>query len=141
KRRGRPTDELANQHKIQQVKWTNSCPGLPKDHELEGRVHPSDHPQPSISTTIKFNQVHTQPEANAHSLTVNIYTDGSKLETGKVGSAFIAFFPTGRTVERKFKLDRCCSVFQSELFAILQALNWLSSQSPTTANIYSDSLS
>ncbi|GBM66160.1 hypothetical protein AVEN_68287-1 [Araneus ventricosus] len=51
-----------------------------------------------------------------------IYTDGSKLD-GQVGAAF-CFFGTDTSGEFQFRLQDHCSVYQAELVAIHQALQW-----------------
>ena len=50
-----------------------------------------------------------------------IYTDGSKTETGQVGSAY--YIPEIKT--KKIRITDQSSVFTAELIAIKEALKWL----------------
>ncbi|GBN11689.1 Putative protein in type-1 retrotransposable element R1DM [Araneus ventricosus] len=58
-----------------------------------------------------------------------IYTDGSKID-GQVGAAF-CITSADTSGEYQFRLQDHCSVFQAELVAIQQALQWKRANSPT----------
>lgn len=54
----------------------------------------------------------------------SIYTDGSRLDTGETGDAFVV--PRlGPPITKKFMLCRTGTVFITELYAIYRALMWL----------------
>ena len=80
-------------------------------------------------------------QADVFERQTNIFTDGSKLESGDVGCAYVVYHPNGRVETRKFRLDRSCSVFQAELFAIDKALAWTSKNAKTDVSVFTDSLS
>jgi len=62
--------------------------------------------------------------ANEINTEVNAYTDGSKSGSG-VGSAFCVMNDSQVIRQAKYKLSSYCSVFQAELFAILNALKYI----------------
>lgn len=79
--------------------------------------------------------------------TIGVYTDGSKHD-GKVGAAFCVFEAQQLTYTRKIKMGNYCSVYQAELLAIKESLEFISDRfdhfdqsAPPTINIYTDSLS
>ncbi|CAM9697218.1 unnamed protein product, partial [Heterosigma akashiwo] len=54
-----------------------------------------------------------------------IFTDGSKLEDGSVGAAFVAFNRKGREVERGlYRLPHYCTVYQAEGLAQRESARW-----------------
>ncbi|RWS02258.1 ORF2-like protein [Dinothrombium tinctorium] len=55
---------------------------------------------------------------------MSVYTDGSKNDIG-VGSAFCVFQDDQMVDQESFRLSNHCSVFQSELFAILKAITYI----------------
>ena len=63
---------------------------------------------------------------------LKVFTDGSVLETGECGAAFV--IPTLK-IQKSFHLGRGFSIFTSELLAILMALNYLSAISLGIYNI------
>ena len=71
----------------------------------------------------------------------NIFTDGSKLESGDTGCAFVVIDSSGRQDAHKFKLASCCTVFQAEMYALDAALRWVSESAATDVTIYTDSQS
>ncbi|KAJ4445692.1 hypothetical protein ANN_12377, partial [Periplaneta americana] len=88
---------------------------------------------------------HLHPVVNSRCLCkhdVYIYTDGSRTqgEDGKsfVGCAFTAFNNGTEIFYSKYRLAPVCSVYQAELFAILQAIRW-STINKTNSCILSDS--
>lgn len=71
-----------------------------------------------------------------------IYTDGSKMETG-VGAAFVVYHHGTEVHSGLYKLPDYCSVFQAELLAVKQALQYVKSAANMheTVHLYSDSSS
>ena len=69
--------------------------------------------------------------------TLEIYTDGSKINN-KVGCAFVVLKQSTELYHKRIKLSSNCSVFQAELLAIKESLNWIVSQQ-TSAMILTDS--
>ena len=128
-------------HRIEKVRMSGSFDGLPDDIEMERRVRPQDLLHPAKRVSISPMSADSQEAADSHQRPTSIYTDGSKLESGDVGCAYVIYHPSGRQESRKFRLDQCCSVFQAELFAIHKALNWTSKSAKSDVTIYSDSLS
>ena len=128
-------------HRIEGVKASGVFNGLPEDVTLERRLPPAAQLHPASRVTISPESATTQEEADSHSSATNIFTDGSKQESGETGCAFVIFHPNGRQESRKFRLHECCTVFQAEVFAIDKALSWSLKYAKTPVTIYSDSLS
>ena len=128
-------------YKIEQVKKSGLYSGLPEDVDLEQRVRPERLLHPSQRQSINPSTARTQDEADSLSSPTNIYTDGSKLDSDDVGSAFVVIHPSGRTESRRFRLDQSCSVFQAELLALDEALKWTQNYAKTNVTIFTDSLS
>ncbi|XP_023237932.1 uncharacterized protein LOC111636823 [Centruroides sculpturatus] len=55
---------------------------------------------------------------------IDIYTDGFKVE-GQVGASFLVIKDNEEIYQDQFRLDDRCSVYQAELFAILQTIRWV----------------
>ena len=128
-------------YEIENVKVNGICPDIPEDVTLERRTIPTDRLHPVKRRVYTHQIANSQSEANHLASDINIYTDGSKLEDGDVGSAYVVY-NNGRTMKRKFKLNRNCSVFQAELFAINEALIWANKYvKREDISIYSDSQS
>lgn len=72
--------------------------------------------------------------------TIQIYTDGSKVE-GKVGAAFSAWENGSEIKVEKHKLSEYCSVYQAELYALLRASTYAEKQNSRDIAIISDSRS
>ncbi len=72
----------------------------------------------------------------------HIFTDRSKSDTG-TGAAFVVFCVQRQIITWSFKLSYYCTVYQAELFAIIQALKWLGSYGlhDVRVTIFTDSLS
>ncbi|XP_036327183.1 uncharacterized protein LOC118739781 [Rhagoletis pomonella] len=97
-----------------------------EDISIQQRICPKLQLHPASRQTIKYGTVRTQEETNNvldHNA-LQIYTDGSKQETGECGAAFVILQRDGRWETRKFKLHHLCKVFQAEVFAIDCALAW-----------------
>lgn len=92
----------------------------------------SDSPKLSITTE--------QPLTSDQIKPVNIFTDGYKSRKG-VGAAFVVYIDSIKGHSQAYQLPNFCSVFQSELLAILQALRFLDQSHHQAATIYTDSLS
>ena len=84
----------------------------------------------------------SQAEADAIHSDVKIFTDGSKLESGKTGAAMVIYRPGRPPEPRKFKLEDHCTVYQAEMYAIYEAVNYIEKRCKgKTVTIYSDSRS
>ena len=79
---------------------------------------------------------------NITSETITCYTDGSRTDSGS-GAGYIITTNNNNTTleERSFKLPDYCTVYQTELTAIIEACKYLSTYSNTHIIIWSDSLS
>ncbi|XP_045454212.1 uncharacterized protein LOC123663588 [Melitaea cinxia] len=133
--------------RIEMARLTGKSDFLPGDIPLERHIPPHRLLHPADRITIQPKFFNSQPELSEHLSSlphpiVTIYTDGSKLEDDTVGAAFVCFeSENNMPTIRKFKLHNCCSVFQAELFAILQAAGWASRKNYTHTLILSDSRS
>nr|XP_042901637.1 uncharacterized protein LOC122270009 [Parasteatoda tepidariorum] len=92
------------------------------------------HPAEKIS----YKYISLPPSTPTDTIT-NIYTDGSKTEQG-VGAAFCVYNNNHLTDTFKFTLKQDNTVFQAEILAIKEALNWLEAQNYREATIHTDSL-
>ena len=131
-------DEL---RKVDVGKRKATFDALPDDLTLERKTRPQQLLHPADRQSIKFFSSHTQEDADRHCSSTNIFTDGSKLEDGKTGAAFVIQHPNGRHEKRKLKLSSACTVFQAELLALDQALQWIVKRASTDVTIFSDSQS
>jgi ribonuclease HI len=128
-------------HLIEKVKETGAFDGLPDEVTLDKRLPPERQLHPANRITISPHFAHTQEDADSHASPINIFTDGSKLDTGQTGCAFVIRHPDGRQEKRHLRLHDSCTVFQAEVFAIDKALTWCLKHATTPVTIYSDSLS
>ncbi|KFM68755.1 Hypothetical protein in type-1 retrotransposable element, partial [Stegodyphus mimosarum] len=73
---------------------------------------------------------------------IEIYTDGSGFEKG-VGAAFVVYFYGLEIHSQKFKMKEKNSVYQAEIIAVKEALNWIVKglANRHCIHIYSDALS
>lgn len=125
---------------IEQAKLSAAAPWIPDEYSLEPRVEPQDKPHPVKRKSFEHVAAQTQEEVDAECGQINIYTDGSKLETDEVGAAFVVYHGNDRPTIRKFKMAEFCTVFQAELYAIHRALDWLINRRPAgSITLYSDS--
>ena len=78
---------------------------------------------------------------NISSETITCYTDGSRTDSGS-GAGYIITTDNNNTTleERSFKLPDYCTVYQTELTAIIEACKYLSTYTNTHIIILSDSL-
>ena len=79
-------DEL---RKVDVVKRNATFDVLPDDLTLERKSRPLQLLHPADRQSITFHSSHTQEDADRHCSLTNIFTDGSKLEDGKTGAAFV----------------------------------------------------
>lgn len=116
---------------------------LPSDITLEKPARSNELLHPADRKSINFEYANTHEDINKYcsSECTLAYTDGSKLSEYKVGAAFVAHSPNGKTVTKKYKLHGSCSVFQAELHAIQNACSWAVQNNITNLAILSDSLS
>ena len=133
--------KIKETYRIECVKASGRFEDLPDDVTLEQRVRPESLLHPSKRVTISSSSAETQTQADAAASETNIFTDGSKLESGDTGCAFVIFHPSGRQEPRKFRLEAACSVFQAELFALDAATQWTRKHAKSDVTVYSDSSS
>jgi hypothetical protein len=94
-------------------------------------LHPATRPQITLTT-----------EINTETNDIEIYTDGSKTDTN-VGAGFTVMHNSIEIYSDRLRLAEYCSVFQSELIAILYSLMWITKNinQPQDIIIRSDSKS
>ncbi|XP_061378896.1 uncharacterized protein LOC133319237 [Danaus plexippus] len=131
-------------NRVEATRLTGSSPLLPAHITLESPTPPHLLLHPAHRHTYDSHTFWTQNEvqefqSRAHPNTTHTFTDGSKLEDGTVGAAFVSYDRGRNPVSKKFKLHNSCTVFQAELLAILKACEWASSNQHTSTVIYSDS--
>ncbi|KAL0892592.1 hypothetical protein ABMA27_014321 [Loxostege sticticalis] len=112
---------------IHDVRSSGILKGLPSDITLRHKVSVREQLHPAERITINFQEALTQHDVDniTRDAPIKIFTDGSKLDSGEVGSAAIIFLPNGNRVRLKRKLGRTTSVFVAELTAIEMGLTWL----------------
>jgi ribonuclease HI len=88
---------------------------------LEKKINFNQLPHPAFRATINVKN-----SFNENDYKVKIFTDGSKSETN-VGFAFSVFKQNQEIHYNKYRIGVMCSVFQSELLAIRESLNFLKS--------------
>nr|XP_042897449.1 uncharacterized protein LOC122269276 [Parasteatoda tepidariorum] len=93
---------------------------------------------PAHKTSHKYTNLPTST-STSKTTTVQIYTDGSKTDNG-VGAAFCVYHNNQHTDTYKFTLKQENTVFQAEVLAIKEAINWLETHSCKDATIFTDSL-
>ena len=146
--------------KIEKVKLTGKFHLVQEDDGLESKIHPSELIHPAERKGITYARVGTQEEADDIDSDVKIFTDGSKLESGKTGAAMV-IYRNDRQLEnvrpvrqdrqvrqdrkpevRKYKLSDHCTVYQAEMYAIYEAVKWAANRGRNkTTTIFSDSRS
>lgn len=125
---------------IERTKLTGTSRFAPKDLPIEKPVPPAQLMHPVLRTGITFSEIPNLIEFNKleSSFTNLIFTDGSK-HNDKVGAAYVIIRPNSKIyITKKFKLHDLCSVFQAELLAIRNALEWIIANKPTKTFIFSD---
>ncbi|XP_063897553.1 uncharacterized protein LOC135118736 [Helicoverpa armigera] len=121
-------------HQIEQTRLTNTTPFLPEDVTLERPTPARELLHPALRVG-KPDLDHERTDD-----TQEIFTDGSKQDSGAVGLP-LCLDPGGSQqpiITKKFKLHDSCTVFQAELFAILEACKWATQKYQNTV-IYTDS--
>ena len=102
-----------------------------------------DQPHPSNLASVQYELLEDMsPETlNHHRVTgPQIFTDGSKIED-RVGAA-LTWWEEGREINHNlFSLNPACTVFQSELYALMRAAETAETSGYQTVNILSDSRS
>ncbi|XP_060802853.1 uncharacterized protein LOC132902312 [Amyelois transitella] len=130
---------------IHNIKRTGTCKELPDDIILYPKSKVRELLHPANRVTINYDEATTQEETTAliNPDAPNIFTDGSKKEDGQAGASFVVMREGQQPVIKKFKLCRTATVFMCELFAIAEALKWLTNVNAnfTEALIFSDSQS
>jgi ribonuclease HI len=125
---------------IYNIKRGSSLFALPDDREYHSPASWTSlpHPKDLVMETIDTDE----GNPDTKTLSYNIYTDGSRLD-GKVGAGFVVYQGDTETKTSKIKLADYCSVFQSELIAIQEALSWMEHKGthPNVTRVFSDSLS
>jgi ribonuclease HI len=131
--------EVLKSFRIEEVKASGHLEGT--EVPLEKKISPENMIHPAKRKSITSDSVESQEEADVVSSQTNIYTDGSKLESGQTGCAFVIFHPSGRQETAEFRLADCCSVFQAEMYALDSALKWVLTSATTDVSIFTDSQS
>ncbi|CAG5043528.1 unnamed protein product [Parnassius apollo] len=110
-------------HEVETVRLKGATNLIPRDiqYERPTPVHELLHPSKRISIECAdLNSENLEQETAP----IRIYTDGSKLENGGVGAAFVCFEGSKVIYKKRLKLHTSCSVFQAELLAIKEACEW-----------------
>lgn len=132
-------------HQIEQVKLHGVSDLLPGDVTWERPTPLHELLHPAHRVKIMYQTAFDQEQANlvGGPGVTEIYTDGSKQDDGSVGAAFVCYDPDTKIINstNKLKLHDCCTVFQAELLAILNASQWAFDHKCPYVIIYSDSLS
>ncbi|KAL0879138.1 hypothetical protein ABMA27_002934 [Loxostege sticticalis] len=126
---------------VERARLTSRSPYLPADVRLHRPTPPSQLAHPADRLGITFSTAYTEEDVDRACSTMHtrIYTDGSKLDGGEVGAAFVVFRPDHQPVVRKLKLHDSCTVFQAELLAIERAIIWASDRHLMDIAVLSDS--
>ena len=126
----------------EEVKLNGVTRFLQNDRPYQGRIRFTERYHPIERLQPKWLRVESEGAAERHERTVgtSIYTDGSKLN-GCVGAAFVVRERNSIVKTKKLKLERYCSVFQAELIAIENALDyvWKRNRSISNVKIFTDS--
>ncbi|XP_045539744.1 uncharacterized protein LOC123722321 [Papilio machaon] len=136
--------KILERHQIETSRLNGTSPFLPKDVLMELPTPIRNLLHPAERVTIQFQSLSSQNHINSvcPPSACQIYTDGSKQEDGSVGAAFIAWDPGPNVATPKtFKLHKCCTVFQAELLAILEACKFAHEHKFPLTYILTDSLS
>ncbi|XP_063832729.1 uncharacterized protein LOC135081874 [Ostrinia nubilalis] len=126
----------------ERAKLSECSPYLPSNIKLQKPTPPAKLPHPAVRQGIKFSSAYTEQDIDrlCPSDGTKIFTDGSKLEDGKVGAAYVIVKPNQTLITYKLKLHNSCTVFQAELLAIERAVRWATESSNTErATVLSDS--
>lgn len=110
--------------------------GIPVDNHV-----PSMYQVKSKTSSLSFHKPAISILENKREPTsIEIYTDGSKTDQG-TGCAFCAYKDKQVIFTKQFKLNTENSVYQAELLAIQEAVNWTTLQKEQLFTIYTDSQS
>lgn len=111
--------------------------------QIEKRVCFLKAPHPALEENIEFiciNDMRPDTLTQYQLPEAQIFTDGSKME-GKVGAAYTYWIRGREAKSKKMRLESFCSVFQAELYALLQATELLMKEKIREAAVLSDSRS
>lgn len=132
-------------HTVEKTRLTHTTDILPHDITLERPTPPHDllHPADRITVLpLSFTNDEEIAEYTKSGSIIQLYTDGSKLEEGQVGAAFVHWENNRARATKKYKLHNSCSVFQAELLAIQKACSWAHAKYPgKSIQIFTDSQS
>ncbi|KAJ0180599.1 hypothetical protein K1T71_004003 [Dendrolimus kikuchii] len=123
-----------------QAKKGNSADFLPQDGTMQQKVSHLDlsHPAELIKTEFEFlENLESETVKSQNLAEAFIYTDGSKI-VGQVAAAFTWWDQNKETSNSTLNLHPSCTVFQSELYALLKAVNIVKDNSETIFNIMND---
>ncbi|XP_028161534.1 uncharacterized protein LOC114353665 [Ostrinia furnacalis] len=128
---------------VERAKLTGCSPYLSSDIKLHKRTPPTKLAHPATRQGIQFSSAYVQNDIDrlCPPDSTKIFTDGSKLENGDVGAAFVIYKPNDAPIIQKLKLHNSCTVFQAELLAIERAVRWVQDSNIENVAIFSDSLS
>jgi ribonuclease HI len=136
-RRGQPihsyTKELidaakVNPSKIEKQPRPNNAPWLLERADIITSI--SD--DTKADNPLKVTMLAKERLATEYNNYLQVFTDGSKLSNGQVGSAFVM---PASDISGKFRITNEVSVFSAEIFAIYQALCHLVSEAPAKKEI------
>ncbi|XP_023212993.1 uncharacterized protein LOC111615789, partial [Centruroides sculpturatus] len=127
---------ILEKEKFYHIKWG-------KDIEVNTAIYTQDEIEwsfPFRNTLSSIGQG-INPRNDIGNSSINIFTDGSKLE-GNVGCSMVVYDNENEVANETYKLDDRCSVFQAELLAIGKAVELINrTYHNITATINTDSLS
>ena len=126
--------------RIEDVKTSASFDVLP-DVTLESRARPEQLLHPAKRVNVSVRTATSQADADRLARQFNIYTDGSKQESGATGCAVVIYHPDGRRDVIRRRLADTCSVFQAEMLALDVAVTWASENATSDVSVFSDSQS
>ncbi|GBP31136.1 Putative 115 kDa protein in type-1 retrotransposable element R1DM [Eumeta japonica] len=113
------------------------------DRELETPVYFSDLSHPAHVPEIGYESVEDLDSQTMDRLAVvapQIFTDGNRIES-KIGAALTEWRGGEETWYSTLRLDRFCTVFQAEMFALQRAIRRVKNGKDGLVNIFSDSKS
>ena len=117
---------------LDKVKRTGHHPNLPNDREYQGTVPHTAHPHPSLRTGASVRYSESVSETDREPF--EIYTDGSKMDN-KVGAAYVVYNNRREIAHKILPMDEYCSVYQAELVAITESLEWVIKSRPQTSRL------
>ncbi|XP_067122841.1 uncharacterized protein [Centruroides vittatus] len=129
--------EIIRKSKIQQSRWGKDIPIGDDIIESQRMKKPYSY----FNTFPGVNDNFTTSNYTRINANIEIYTDGSGID-GNVGCSYVAYVDRTETHHQKFKLHPICTVFQAELLAINNAIDWSNTTyTNMQISIFTDSLS